>query len=176
MPRRRRGPTGDFAYHVLNRAVRRVPLFENDAEYAEFEDLLLQTMQREPMRLVSYCAMRTHWHLIVWPRETSDTSLPRFMHRLTMLHAQRWHAHRNTSGTGPVYQGRYKAVSVTTDDHFLTACRYVERNPLRAGLVSRAEEWRWSSLWRRHHHCSQGFLSDWPVPIPSDWLDTLKRR
>jgi putative transposase len=61
---------------------------------------------------------------------------------------------------------------VKIDDHMLTVCRYVERNPLRAGLVVRAEEWRWSSLWRRSEGARQAqeWLADWPVLPPHDWV------
>jgi putative transposase len=61
---------------------------------------------------------------------------------------------------------------VQADEHFLTVCRYVERNPLRAGLVERVEDWRWSSLWRRRQkdRKAQAILSDWPVDRPGNWL------
>ena len=60
----------------------------------------------------------------------------------------RYHAHYHTSGQGHVYQQRYKSFPIQDDAHFFVVCRYVERNALRAGLVSRAEDWRWGSLWR----------------------------
>jgi len=167
MPRRARGKTPEFVYHVLNRGVRRSILFEQPSDYRAFERVLTQALQRFPVRVLAYCAMPNHWHLIVWP--TGPGELSAFMHWLTGTHAQRWHAHRGTSGTGAVYQGRYKAFPIESDRHFLRVCRYVERNPLRAGLVTKAEEWRWSSLWRR---CQ--FLDDemhpWPVDRPEDWL------
>ena len=172
MPRRPRGPVGDPAYHILNRAVRRAALFEHDSDYAEFETVLLKTLQLIPVRLLAYCAMPNHWHLVVWPGP--DGRLPYFMHRLTMIHAQRWHVRHGTAGTGPVYQGRYKSVRVEADGHLLTACRYVERNPLRAGLVTCAEDWRWSSLWRRHHHCAD-CLSDWADPDPVGLVGVRQR-
>lgn len=174
MPRRPRGSTDDCPYHVWNRAVRRVALFENDEEYGQFEELLLQNLQRRPIRLLAYCAMPNHWHMVLWP--LCPTDLPRFMHRFTGQLADVWHEHRGTRGTGPVYQGRYKAGPVDTDESFLNVCRYVERNPLAAGLVSRAEEWRWSSLWRRQNRCGTGLLADWPVPVPSEWLASINRR
>ena len=62
--------------------------------------------------------------------------------------AMRWHAHYHSAGTGHLYQGRFKAFPVEDDDHFYSVVRYVERNALRAKLVPRAEQWRWSSLWR----------------------------
>ena len=171
MPRRPRGTTGGFAYHVLNRAVRRATLFESDWEYAKFEELISQALRRVPLSLFAYCAMPNHWHLVVWC--CGDNDLPRFMHWLTMRHAQYWHFQRGTTGTGPVYQGRYKAVRIESDEHFLVACRYVERNPVKAQLVTDVEEWRWSSIWRRAHHCTDGLLHTWPVTTPADWVATL---
>ena len=170
MPRRARGRMPEFVYHVLNRGVRRAILFEQPSDYRAFERVLMQTLQRFPVRVLAYCAMPNHWHLIVWP--TAPGELPRFMHWLTCTHAQRWHAHRGTSGTGAVYQGRYKAIPIESDRHFLRVCRYVERNPLRAGLVARAEDWRWSSLWRRCHFCADG-MHRWPVDQPLDWLERV---
>jgi len=173
MPRRPRGPATDSVYHILNRAVRRAVLFETEADYAAFERVLLQTVQRVPLRMLAYSAMSTHWHLVVWPDARGQLS--RFMHWLTCTHAQRWHAVHETSGTGPVYQGRYKAIPVETDAHVLRVCRYVERNALRAGLVARAEDWRWSSLWRRCNFCSDDFLHDWPVPCPPNWIEHVNQ-
>jgi putative transposase len=94
------------------------------------------------------------------------------MRWITVTHTQRWHAHRHTSGTGPVYQGRFKSFPVQTDEHFLTVARYVERNAVRAKLVTRAEEWQWSSLWRwaRNDPKLLEFLAEWPVERPSQWL------
>lgn len=173
MPRRRRGPAIDSVYHVLNRAVRRAPLFEAPADYAAFERVLLQAVQRVPLRILAYSAMPTHWHLVVWPNAPAE--LPRFMHWLTGTHAQRWHAFRGTSGTGAVYQGRYKAIPVQFDSHVLRICRYVERNPLRAGLVPRAEDWRWSSLWRRCNFCTDDILHDWPIPQRANWIEYVNQ-
>ena len=72
MPRRARGPTDDSVYHVLNRGVRRAVLFETEADYATFEEVMLQGLQRVPLRMVAYCAMPSHWHLLVWPRVQSE--------------------------------------------------------------------------------------------------------
>jgi putative transposase len=70
---------------------------------------------------------------------------------------------------GPVYQGRFKSFPVQEDDHLLTVGRYVERNALRAGLVRRAENWRWSSLWQRGRGRAAGLLDEGPVALPDDW-------
>jgi putative transposase len=91
------------------------------------------------------------------------------MRWLTVTHTQRWHAAHRTSGSGPLYQGRFKSFPIEEDDHLLTVMRYVERNALRANLVRRAEAWRWSSLWRCVHGDAAG-LDDGPVALPRDWL------
>jgi len=82
---------------------------------------------------------------------------------LTVTHTQRRHAHYSTAGTGPLFQGRFKSCPIQADDHFLTVCRYVERNALRANLVEHAEEWHWSSLWQREHNTKVDWLDAWPV-------------
>src|SRR5262249_31209833 len=80
--------------------------------------------------------------------------------------------HHHTTGTGHLYQGRFKSFPVQTDEHFLTVCRYVERNPVRAGLVLQAEHWRWGSLWQRAQRAAaaQELLSSWPVEQPAAWV------
>jgi putative transposase len=173
MPRRARGTSNECAYHVLNRTVRRSRLFRTRTDYLAFENVLCEALQRIPIRLLAYCAMPNHWHLVVWPSEAHQLS--RFMHWMTGTHAQRWHLAHRTVGTGPVYQGRFKAVPLRSDTHLLWACRYVERNPLRAGLVTQAHDWRWSSLWRRHHSVEKPMLAEWPVSVPCDWLNYVNR-
>ena len=170
MPRRLRIATGGLAYHVLNRRVGRLRLFEKPADYAAFERVLHQAHERTGIRIAAYCLMPNHWHLLLWPRD--DGELSEVMRWITVTHTQRWHAHRQTSGSGPVYQGRFKSFPIQTDEHFLTVARYVERNAKRAKLVKRAEEWRWSSLWRRAQRDAKlvEFLSEWPVERPRGWV------
>ena len=165
-------------YHVLNRAAGRGTLFEKEADYDSFERILAQAWERLPTRIACYGLMPNHWHMVLWPRE--DGELSEFMRWLTVTHAQRCHAHRHTAGTGPVYQGRFKSFPVQEDRHFLTVCRYVERNALRANLVARAQDWRWGSLWRRRHTKAEerAFLlplSAWPVLPPRNWAAVVNR-
>ena len=170
MPRRLRIATGGLAYHVLNRRVGRLPLFETPADYAAFETILQQAVAQTRIRIAAYCLMPNHWHLLLWPR--TDGELSEVLRWITVTHTQRWHSYRNTAGTGPVYQGRFKSFPVQTDDHFLTVARYVERNARRAKLVRKAESWKWSSLWRRVQGNPQliSWLSNWPVERPRNWL------
>jgi len=175
MPRRPRRATGGLVYHVLNRAIGRTTLFETPRDYLAFERIIGQAHHRVPMRTLAFCIMPNHWHLVLWPR--ADGDLSEFMRWLTLTHTQRRHAHRDTAGTGPLYQGRFKSLPVETDAHFLTVCRYVERNPLRANLVERAEDWRWSSLWWRVQSKVDDptFLNEWPVPKPPEWPEVVSQ-
>ena len=115
--------------------------------------------------------MPNHWHLVVWPQE--DGELSRFTGWLTLTHTQRWHAHRQSTGSGHVYQGRFKSFPVQDDDHFYTVCRYVERNALRANLVKRAEDWRWGSLyrWKPGATKEKSLLTAWPLPRRPGWVE-----
>ncbi len=171
MPRRPRVATAGLTFHVMNRAARRLPLFECAGDYAAFERVLVDAVGRSDISLFAYCLMPNHWHLLLSP--IRDGELSRFMHWLTMTHARRWQLARHADGQGAVYQGRFRAVPVTSDDHFLCVCRYVERNPLRAMLVDRAEAWKWSSLWRRCGNGEAKWLAPWPVTEPIDWRDVV---
>jgi putative transposase len=171
MGRPKRAADGGLIYHVLNRANARMPIFKKEADYEAFERVLQEAVERSGTRLLAYCVLRNHWHLMVWPRE--DGELSRFTGWLTLTHTQRWHAHRRSTGSGHVYQGRFKSFPVQDDEHFYTVCRYVERNALRANLVERAEDWRWGSLYRWRHGTAKekSLLAAWPLPRRPGWVD-----
>ena len=170
MPRRARIAPGGLVYHAWNRAVARLPLFQKDGDYAAFMEVMQQAMERHPIRLLAFCVMPNHWHMVLWPR--ADGDLTAFLRWLTHTHTMRWHAHYHSSGTGHLYQGRFKAFPVETDDYLYTVLRYVERNALRARLVQRAEQWRWGSLWARTSGDAKtkSLLHDWPMPKPRNWV------
>ena len=173
MPRVARASEGGWVYHVLNRGNARAQIFDDNEDYQGFEDILFEGATKVNMRLLSYCLMPNHWHLILWPREDGDLS--RYLFMISTTHTQRWHARRGSHGMGHLYQGRYRSFPVQTDDHFLTVCRYVERNALRARLVRRAENWRWCSLWRREQGPAgaASMLGDWPVDPGRGWLKSV---
>ena len=158
-----------MVFHVLNRGVGRMRLFDDDNDYAAFERVIEETLAVGAMRICGYCLMPNHWHFVLWPEHDGD--LASFMQRLTITHVTRWQEHKHLVGTGHVYQGRYKSFPVESDEYFYQVLRYVERNALRANLVQRAEEWRWSSLWRRLNGKAEQkeLLSDWPLARPRQW-------
>lgn len=171
MPRVARVAPGDVIFHVLNRANARSRIFERDQDYEALERVIAETARRIPVRILAYCIMPNHWHMVLWP--TRDGELGNFLQRLTTTHVRRWHLYRHSVGSGHLYQGTYKSFPVQDDEHFLAVCRYVEQNPLRAALVQRAEDWRWSSLGQnsvRNSGEQKPVISEWPVPKPQDWV------
>src|SRR5438552_3803089 len=98
---------GGYAYHVLNRANGRLPIFRRDGDYQAFERVLTEAHARFPMPVLAYCIMPNHWHMLLWPQV--DGVLSKFMNWLTLTHTQRWHAERHNAGSGHLYQGRFKS-------------------------------------------------------------------
>ena len=166
---------GGEIYHVLNRANFRSRLFRKPAHYNDFMGIVEESLELVPMRILAYCLMPNHWHMVLYPRRDGD--LPKFLQRITLTHTQRYHAKTRTVGYGHVYQGRYKSLPVESDAHFLALVRYVERNARRAALVKRAEEWPWSSAYARSHGSEKQkkLLSPWPKPEPPEYLEWLNR-
>jgi putative transposase len=167
MPRTGRAAPGGKVYHVLNRGNGRCRLFHKDADYEAFQRLLLEVREAVPVRLLAWCLMPNHWHLVLRPAE--DGQLSRFMLRLSTAHVRRHFSQYHTTGGGHLYQGRFKSFAVQDDGHFLTVCRYVEANPLRGGLVKRAGNWPWSSLWAHLHKDTKLRPDPWPVRRPNGW-------
>lgn len=173
MPRAARVAIPGSIHHVLNRGNAKRQIFHKAADYMAFANLLGEAAGRFQMRLLAYCLMPNHWHLVLWPLD--GTEIPAYMHWLTSVHVRRHHRHYGSTGTGHVYQGRYKGFLVQSDRHLLTVIRYVEANPVRAGLVQRAEDWPWSSLSRMFSGEGGRLLSEWPVPRPRDWSGFVNR-
>jgi putative transposase len=168
----RRSYPGGIVYHVVNRATQGQLLFRDHGEYLAFQRLLGRAVRKTGMRLLAYCMMPNHVHFLLWPRKDGD--LARFMQWLTSLHARELHTWRGTTGRGAIYQANYRASAVDTETYFYSAARYIEFNPVRAGFVTHAEHWLWSSA--SPTSIIQGVeLAEWPVPRPRDWLRFVNR-
>ena len=150
MPRQPRYCPAGYVYHVLNRSAGRIALFRRDADYAAMERILMVAKEKVDLPLLAWCFMKNHWHFVVRPE--TDTQVSEFFRWLTHTHAMRWRVAHRSVGGGHLYQGRFKSFPVQGAEgegrrHFLTVCRYVQRNALTAGVVRRAQAWRWGSLW-----------------------------
>ena len=148
-------------------------MLRSQNDFAAFDRVMLQAHERCPLRILSYCLMGNHWHFVAWPED--DGQLTEFFRWLAHTHAMRWRVAHNTVGYGHLYQGRYKSFPVQPGASLLKVCRYVERNPLTAGLVERAQDWRSSSLWVREHGTDEqkALLHEWPTPRPAAWASRV---
>ncbi len=166
MARTARASVGGICYHVISRGNGKAEVFHKTEDYYRFTEMMQQSCMRLPLRVVGWCLMPNHFHLVLWPYEDGDLS--RWMQWLMTCHVRRYHQHYQSNGH--IWQGRFKAFPIQHDLHFLKVLRYVERNPVRAGLVNRAEHWRWSSLHSQAYRQVAGLLSPGPVSRPSNWL------
>jgi putative transposase len=167
MPRIARGLADRAAYHVINRGNAKQVVFTCANDYDSFLKLLCQAKQRHPLDLLAYCIMPNHFHLIVRPGHGPDLS--RFMQWLLTSHVRRHHRRHETSGH--VWQGRFKSFLIQDDNHLLIAMRYVERNPVRAGLVNSAVDWRWSSHRESIGQEKRQLVDAGPMSLPRDWTN-----
>jgi putative transposase len=172
MPRPLRITFPNVVYHVLNRANERARIFHSDAEYRLFRLLLREASRRFPVRVLAFCIMPNHWHLVLWPLEPESISA--FMHWLTTTHVAIYRRHHGSVGDGHLYQARFKCFAVQTSADYLKVMHYVEQNALRGHLVKRAELWRWSSANERCRN-RHGFLADGPIPLPANWIELLNQ-
>lgn len=127
-------------YHVISRGNERGPIFVDDLDRADFLNLLGSVVLKETFRLHAYCLLGNHYHLLL---ETLAGQLSRGMHRLNGRYAQRFNARHERCGH--LFEGRFKALIVEKESHLLELQRYIVLNPVRAGLVGRPQDWRWSS-------------------------------
>jgi len=163
-------------YHIINRANARVQIFDNEKDYQIFENILAEAVEKFDMRLLAYCIMPNHWHLFLYPKQDGD--LKKFMGWLANTHTRRWHTSKKTIGEGHLYQGRYKSFLCQTDNYLLSLIRYVEGNAKKAGLCNLAQDWQWSSVFKREKGTDnqKAVLFEWPIDYPKDYLLLLNAK
>jgi len=127
-------------YHVTSRGNRREAIYSNDVDREDWLEVLAQTCHRYNWVIHAYCQMTNHYHLLV---ETVDGNLSRGMRQLNGVYTQNYNQRNHQ--VGHLFQGRYKAILVQKDSYLLELSRYVVLNPLRARMVTRLEDWPWSS-------------------------------
>src|SRR5512135_1909245 len=131
----------DLVYHALNRGNNRAPVFHDESDHEAFLEALARTRRRYPFRLYGYCLMTNHFHLLLRPEPGQPIS--RIVQSLTVAHTARYHKRQRT--IGHVWQGRFKSPVIQDDGHLRAVLRYIEANPLRAGMVQDLADYRWSS-------------------------------
>jgi putative transposase len=138
-----RQPRIEFAgavHHVMSRGNDGIPIFRDEKDRVTFLELLGQEAARCGWLVHDYALMGNHYHLVI---ETPECTLSIGMHRLLTKYAGRFN--RRYKRRGHLFGDRFKNVLVQQEEYGLTLSRYIALNPVRAGLVERPEEWRWSS-------------------------------
>ena len=169
MARAPRIDVGNEVYHVINRANGGLRIFNTVPQYQDFEYLLNEMRETFGMRILAYVIMSNHWHLLLYP--INDGDLSKSMQWLGTTHTRRYHTQTHTVGGGHLYQGRYKSFLVENDRHLLTVLKYIERNPTRAKLVEKPEEWQWGSAFRRLSGTDKEkkLLAESPTELPNNY-------
>lgn len=121
----------DAWYHVMNRGLRRQPVFSDVEDYQIFLETLRESCERFGVSLGAYCLMPNHYHLLV---HTPNANLSRFMRHVNGVYTQRFN--RKNSKDGPLFRGRYRALVVDADEYLLQLVRYIHLNPVKAKLVN----------------------------------------
>ncbi len=173
MGRPPRNSQGGFVYHVIGRGLKPKPIFRSTGDYQEFDVALAQAVERFEPRLLAYCVLPKHWHLVLIPRKDGDLS--KLMAWLTTTHSARWHTKPRRAGTGGLYERRFRSFPVQDDIKLLDVIQFVESHPLRSGVVEELNDWPWSSVARRSNKGAPlvPLLSSPPVPLPLDWREQL---
>ncbi len=128
-------------HHVINRGLERRTIFGDDSDYGRFLDLCGRLKERHKVEILAYCLMPNHFHLFVRNRLAN---LGRFMKDLNGEYTRGYN--KRVRRVGPLFQGRYKAILIQGDAYALEVARYIHMNPVKAGLVEKAEGYRWSSF------------------------------
>ncbi len=142
MPRKARLIVPDCPHHIVQRGHNRAPVFIEERDYKYYLRSLAKWRDALGVRVYAYCLMTNHVHLILDPGGNAS-AISSLMKRV----AGRQTRYVNTAEkrTGTIWEGRYKSSPIETEEYLLACLRYVELNPVWAGIVNRADEYRWSS-------------------------------
>lgn len=141
MSRKLRVFTLGYPYHVVQRGNNKIQIFLQKDDYFTFIDILLQGKKKYPVYIYGYCLMPNHFHLLVEPQTINSVSS-----LIQFLGAKYVRFFNNKySRTGTLWEGRFKSVLVNTEQYLLTCLKYIEKNPVRANLVAKEEDYSWSS-------------------------------
>jgi putative transposase len=141
MPRPLRAHAPGVPLHVVQRGVSRAACFFETGDFIRYLHFLLQASRAERCRIHAYCLMSNHVHLLVTPDD--GTACARFMQSVNQRHTR--HASRVHDRTGTLWEGRYRSNVVCSTRYVLACYRYIELNPVRAGIVRHPADYPWSS-------------------------------
>lgn len=128
-------------YHVFNRGCDRRNIFANDGNYRFLLLRFSQFLVKYPIKVIAYCFMPNHYHLLLCPEE--DEVISGFIQRLFNSYAQAFNRQQRRKGT--LFEGRAKSVLVDTNEYILQLCRYIHLNPVKARLVTHPGGWPYSN-------------------------------
>ena len=169
MPRTARELVDGGYFHILNRGNNKLEVFHSRLDYLVFIGLMREAKSRFPLSLLAYCLMPNHFHFIIHAQRANN--IQAFVHWAMTCFARHYHASSKTSGH--LWQGRFKSLPIDREEYLIIALRYVEGNPMRAGLVDSNRNWEWSSL---ANHCARNYsgLTDPPPFYLADgWLELV---
>lgn len=142
MPRMSRIVLSGYPHHIIQRGHNKQPVFISDADCLYYLENLRECKEKLNCKVYAYCLMTNHVHLIVDPGE-DEKNIARIMKHVAGRQTR--YVNRIEKRSGSLWEGRYKSSAISTDEYLLACCRYVELNPVRAGMVSDPSDYRWSS-------------------------------
>lgn len=162
MPRTPRIVLPGYPHHVIQRGHNRMPVFAEEADYRFYLNTLGEWKGRLRCKVYGFCLMTNHVHLIIDPGEEC-ANLGRLMQRVACRYTRRVNRLEGRSGTA--WNGRFDSSPIDTDLYLMACCRYVDLNPVRAGIVADPSEYRWSSCGHRVGQASWPWLDDHPFHL-----------
>lgn len=172
MPRPIRIYYPGLIYHVLNRGNKREPVFLDDDDYQHYLDILKRYKEKFEFKIFAYCLMDNHMHLLL--KVSEKASISKIMQTITIAHTRRFHQKYRTSGH--IWQGRFKSPLVSADEYLLTLMRYIEQNPVRAGIVKHPKQFQFSSYKANTSIKNDGFVDKDDNPVFLGLGNTMEER
>ncbi len=146
MPRTARIVISGYPHHIIQRGHNRQVVFACDEDYLHYLDNLREWKEKLECKVYAYCLMTNHVHLVIEPSE-DERRLAQLMKRIAGRQTR--YVNKLEKRTGSLWEGRYKSSPISTNEYLLACCRYVELNPVRAGIVGEPGGYRWSSYGRK---------------------------
>ena len=171
MPRKPRVFKDEGYYHVISRGNNQEPVFLSDNDFRVFKQAVLEAKLKYPFKLFHYCLMPNHVHLLL--QVSKGRELSKIMHLILLIYS-RWFK-KQTGHTGHLWQGRFRSPLIDKESYMLECGRYVERNPVIAGIVKTPEDYVWSSHPHYAHGTADPLVDDDPY-FESFGINLIERR